>query len=113
MGVEVVSPAPGPDTQKAISLADFNLSERNKVTACPQGHSPLRAKHKKNRYTASFNSQHCKDCPCLSSCPVVPGKKAYYLHYDDKRIRLATRRAYEKTDEMNVNLGRPQQTPLF
>lgn len=99
IGVEVVSPAPGPDTQKAISLADFNLSERNKVTACPQGHSPLRAKHKKNRYTASFNSRHCKDCPCLSSCLVVPGKKAYYLHYDDKTIRLATRRAYEKTSE--------------
>ena len=99
MGVEVVSPAPGPDTPKAISLADFSLSKWNKVTACPQGHSPLRAKHKKNRYTASFNSQHCKDCPYLSSCPVVPGKKAYYLRYDDKTIRLATRRAYEKTSE--------------
>lgn len=99
MGVEVVSPAPGPDTPKAISLADFSLSKWNKVTACPQGHSPLRAKHKKNRYIASFNSQHCKDCPYLSSCPVVPGKKAYYLRYDDKTIRLATRRAYEKTSE--------------
>ena len=99
IGVKVVSPAPGPDTQKAISLADFKLSERGKVTACPQGHSPLRAKHKKNRYTASFNSQYCKDCPRLNSCPVVPGKKAYYLRYDHKAIRLATRRAYEKSPE--------------
>jgi hypothetical protein len=99
IGVEVVAPAPGPDTHKTISLADFKLSERGEVIACPQGHSPLRTKHKKNRYTASFNSQYCKGCPRLSSCPVVAGKKAYYLRYDDKTIRLATRRAYEKTPE--------------
>jgi hypothetical protein len=99
LGVELVSPAKGPDTDKALSLADFTLSERRKVTACPQGHGPMKTKHKKGRYTASFNAQHCKSCPCLCSCPVVAGKKAYYLRYDDKALRLATRRAYEKTLE--------------
>ena len=32
-------------------------------------------------------------------CPVKPGKKHYYLRYEEKTMRLAQRRAYEQTEE--------------
>ena len=36
-------------------------------------------------------------CPRINDCPVKAGKKGSYLHYDEKALRLAKRRAYEKT----------------
>ena len=98
LGVEVVSPVKGTD-KKGLSLADFTLSERGKITACPQGHAPMKTKHKKDNYSAAFNSDLCTSCPCINHCPVEPGKKAHYLRYDDKAVRLSIRRSYEKTLE--------------
>ena len=40
----------------------------------------------------------CQHCPRLSDCPVKPGDKGYYLRYDNKTVRLAKRRAIEKTE---------------
>ncbi len=99
LGVEVVSPAMGKGSEKDLNLSDFALSDRGKVTACPQGHAPLKTKHKKDKHSAAFDSETCVNCPLINACPVKPGKKAYYLRYDDKAVRLAARRAYEKTFE--------------
>ncbi|MCI5166918.1 MAG: hypothetical protein D3903_12705, partial [Candidatus Electrothrix sp. GM3_4] len=36
----------------------------------------------------------------VNHCPVKPGKKDFsYLRYNEKNVRLAQRRAYERTDE--------------
>jgi len=99
MGVEVVSPVMGTPTEKVLLLADFEFAESGKVLQCPQGHAPVKVKSKKNRYTAAFDSESCLNCPRRSGCPVVPGKRHFYLRYDLKAVRLAQRRAREETPE--------------
>jgi hypothetical protein len=99
MGVEVVSPTMGAEKDDTLSLSDFSLSEKGKVTACPQGYAPVKVKHKKHRHTAAFDSSHCIHCPFREACPVKPGKKHHYLRYEDKTMRISTRRAKEQTPE--------------
>jgi len=99
MGVEVVSPTMGAEKEDSLSLSAFSFSEKGEVTACPQGHAPVKVKHKKHRYTVAFDSSHCMHCPLREACPVKPGKKHYYLRYEDKTMRIATRRAKEHTPE--------------
>ena len=99
MGVEVVSPTMGTEKEDALSLSEFSFSERGKITLCPQGHAPVKVKHKKHRYTAAFDSVHCTLCPFREACPVKPGKKHHYLRYEDKTMRIAKRRAKEQGPE--------------
>jgi len=97
LGVEVVSPVMGKPQGNRFTLAEFALNEESMVTACAQGHAPIKVKHKKGKYTAVFGAQTCAGCPRLKDCPVKCRRKGYYLHYNDKALRLAKRRAYEKT----------------
>jgi hypothetical protein len=99
MGVEVVSPVMGTPTEKVLLLTEFGFAESGKVLQCPQGHAPVKVKGKKNRYTAAFDSESCLNCPRRSACPVVSGKKHFYLRYDRKAVRLAQRRAREETPQ--------------
>jgi hypothetical protein len=99
LGVKVVSPVIGKPQGNALTLTDFTLTSEAIVNSCPQGHAPVKVKHKKSKYIAVFGLETCANCPHLNDCPVKPGKKGYYLHYDDKTLRLAQRRAYEKTPE--------------
>jgi len=98
MGVAVVSPVMGMPPRKALSLADFDISSQDKVTACPAGHSPISCKRRKN-HSAVFDSQICSNCLQMNDCPVKAGRKAHYLHYSQKDIRIAQRRANEKTSQ--------------
>jgi len=99
MGVEIVSPIMGTPTDKVLLLAEFEFAESGKVLQCPQGYAPAKVKGKKNRYTAAFDSESCLNCPRRSACPVLPGKKHFYLRYDLKAVRLAQRRACEETPQ--------------
>ena len=99
MGVEVVSPVMGTATEKVLLLAEFEFAKSGKVLQCPQGHAPVKVKGKGNRYTASFDLAGCRDCPRRSACPVVPGKRHFYLRYDRQAVRLAQRRAREETPQ--------------
>ena len=99
MGVDVVSPTMGAEKDDTLSLSEFTFSEKGKIMACPQGHVPVKVKHKKHRYSAAFDSSHCTHCPFREACPVKPGKKHHYLRYEDKTMRIATRRAKEQTPE--------------
>jgi hypothetical protein len=99
MGVEVVSPTMGTEKEDTLSLSEFTFSEKGKITLCPQGHAPVKVKHKKHRYTAAFDSSQCIQCPFAQACPVMPGKKHHYLRYEEKTMRIAKRRAKEQTPE--------------
>jgi hypothetical protein len=99
LGVEVISPVMGKPQENALTLSDFTLTQEATVSACPQGHAPVKVKHKKHRHIAVFSRATCAHCPHLSDCPVKPGKKGYSLYYDDKTLRLTKRRAHEKTPE--------------
>jgi len=97
LGVEVVSPVMGKPQQNTLTLTDFTMSDEAIVSSCPQGYAPVKVKTKKGRHIAVFDLQTCEGCLHLNDCPVQLGKKGYYLHYDDKALRLAKRRAHEKT----------------
>jgi len=97
LGVEVVSPVMGHPNDASLTLADFTLTDKGEVMVCPEGHTPERTKHKKNRHSAAFNSTVCLSCPRGGDCPVKPGERGHYLRYDDKVVRLAKRRDHEKT----------------
>ncbi|MHB1397173.1 MAG: transposase [Trichloromonadaceae bacterium] len=98
LGVELVSPAMGraPD---GISLADFTFCDRDEMIACPQGQKPQRIKTgKKDGKIVHFDKANCDNCPRQSECPVKRVKRSATLSYDAKSLRLARRRAKEKTE---------------
>lgn len=99
LGVEVVSPVMGNPPDTRLTLADFAMTNKGELTACPHGHAPEKTKHKRNHYIAVFNQTICLICPRVNDCPVKHGKRGHYLRYDDKVVRLAKRRAHEKTPE--------------
>jgi hypothetical protein len=98
LGVEVVSPTMGEPKKEAISLSEFDASEKGIILGCPTGHAPVLIKKKKNRHCATFDSERCSQCPNQAVCPVRPGKKHYYLRYTEKEMRIAKRRMHEQTD---------------
>lgn len=97
LGVEVISPVMGHPKDRRLTLADFVMTETGCVTACPQGHAPERTQQKRNHHRAVFNSALCQTCPRVNDCPVKPGVRGHTLRYDHKTVRLAKRRAHEKT----------------
>jgi hypothetical protein len=99
MGVELVSPVMGGPEKSAVSLSEFEFSDQGHVLACPQGQQPLTSKKKKTRFSQGFDWETCATCPLVNGCPVKPGKKYYYLRYEEKAMRIAKRRAAEQTGE--------------
>jgi len=97
--VEIVAPTMGQKNENVICLSEFVLSETGAVLSCPQGLAPVAVKKKKARHTAVLDSCHCSGCPDQAYCPAKAGKKHYFLHYTEKEMRIAERRAYEQTDE--------------
>jgi Transposase DDE domain/Transposase domain (DUF772) len=100
IGVDVISPAMGMPKENTLNLSDFQQSEKGIITACPQGHAPVKIRTgKKQKHGVAFSSEHCNVCPCKDQCPVKAGKKNHYLHYDLKTMRIANRRAMEHSPE--------------
>jgi hypothetical protein len=100
MGVDVISPTMGTPKENTLSLSDFQQSEKGIITACPQGHAPVKIRTgKKQRHGVAFSSEHCNVCPRKDQCPVKAGKKNHYLRYDIKTMRIANRRAMEYSPE--------------
>lgn len=102
-GVEVVSPTMGTRDDEKLGLEDFEISEAGEIVSCPGGHKPAKIKQykkkRKVRYVASFDRGHCETCEHRDKCRIEPGKKHYYLRYDKKAVRLASRRKYERTEK--------------
>lgn len=103
LGVEVVSPAMG-SAPKGISLADFTFSQDDDMITCPQGQQPQRIKiGKQGGKIVHFDKGICDGCPRQSDCPVKRAKKKATISYDAKALRLARRRATEKTEAFHEN----------
>lgn len=98
-GIEVISPAMGHTKNEGLSISDFETTETGVVTKCPEGHIPLKTKIKEDRHIAIFDMAHCGSCQRSETCSVKKGKRHCSLRYDEKQLRLAERREYEKTDE--------------
>lgn len=102
-GVEVIAPVMGRSSKKELSVSDFTLSETGEVAACPQGNAPNVIETVNDKQRAFFDRETCAGCPLNEKCPVKMTKKKSWLEYDEKLIRLAKRRAIEKTDEFMNN----------
>ncbi len=92
--VKVVAPVMGARS-KGLSLDDFLLGNDDKIVCCPQGNSPISVERPKDRFIAKFHCTDCQECHELKNCPVSEGKKAFTYYYDDKAVRLSTRRLKE------------------
>jgi hypothetical protein len=80
-------------------LADFTFSDADEMIACPQGRKPQRTKTgKKGGKIVHFDKATCDKCPRQSDCPVKRVKKSATIRYDTKALRLARRRAEERTE---------------
>ena len=96
--VQLIAPTMGMAGEDNLSLADFQVSSEGEVLACPHTHAPAKVK-KRKRVSIGFDSQHCRNCPELTKCPVKKGKKYYYLRFTCKDMRIAKRRRYEHSEE--------------
>ena len=99
--VDLISPSFKGGQKDGISLSHFSFDDNGRVHTCPTGKHPyeVRFKKKTQRYSARFDLKTCATCPHVDHCPVVPGKKNYFLRYSDKDSRLAKRRRFEASDE--------------
>lgn len=99
--VELIAPTHNPGRSDEIPLSRFSFDETGRVLTCPAGKAPYEVRYKKktHRYSARFTMKDCNACPHVDHCPVMPGKKNYFLRYSDKDYRLAERRRYEASEE--------------
>ncbi len=98
-GVEVISPTLGNLKTNQVGLDAFTYHDDYTIIQCPENKEPVEQKKgKKGHLSALFSSQFCATCPMLEQCRVQEGKKGFYLRYTAKEVRLAKRRAHEKTD---------------
>ena len=97
-GVQVIAPSMGQPKEGRLNLSDFELGKNGKVTRCPQGHQPIESRKKKTRHSVCFNAEICSQCPQRDVCPSKPGKKGYYLRYEEKAARISLRRQFEQTE---------------
>jgi hypothetical protein len=98
-GVAVVSPLQGPKMDKTMTLADFSLSSGEEIIRCPHGAPPIKKVRQKKSSHVVFAVDTCLRCPLRPRCPVRPGKGGYWLRFDDKALRIARRRAHERSPE--------------
>lgn len=98
-GIELVAPTMGKPQDTTCSLSDCQFSDDGVITACPQGHTPVKVKQKKGRFSAAFPLATCASCPLFTHCPAKAGNNdRCYIRYDHKAVRLARRRMYERTE---------------
>lgn len=99
-GIKLVAPTMGSRKDTSCTFSEFKFSADGAVTACPQGQPPVKVKRKKGRFSIAFATSTCTNCPQAEHCPVKAGNKDHsYIRYDQKAIRLAHRRTFERTDE--------------
>ena len=97
-GVEVVAPVPGGQKEsKSAYLADFTFSPEGGIERCPMGHAPLEDTSRGNHREVIFSVENCLGCPARKRCPVKAVRRGYGFSYDRKQVRMARRRAREKT----------------
>jgi hypothetical protein len=98
-GVALVAPTMGSPKKSDISLAEFKLSDKDDIIACPQGKAPVVVKTKKERVAVIFDANECSICLLKEQCPAKEGKKFFHLRFTKKEMRIAKRRTHERTDQ--------------
>ena len=98
-GTEVIAPVPGGEKKsKSSYLSEFTLTEEGGIERCPMGHAPIEDAARGNHRDVVFSVEHCFECPRRKECPVKSVRKGYGFSYDKKQVKMARRRAREKTE---------------
>lgn len=96
LGITVIAPVMGAK-ESATALADFTFSDSDRITACPELQTPVRARSgRQGGTTVYFDKAICDTCRRQSECPVKRDKKSCTISYDAKSLRLSRRRKQEK-----------------
>jgi hypothetical protein len=99
MGTEVVAPVPGGEKKsKSSQLSEFTLTEEGGIANCTMGHAPIEDAACGNHREVVFAVEHCFGCPRRKECPVKSVCNGYGFSYDKKQVKMARRRAREKTE---------------
>ena len=98
MGMEVIAPVPGGEKKgKSSRLSEFTLTEDGGIASCPMGNAPIEDVVRGNHREVVFAVSHCLGCPRRKECPVKSVRNGYGFSYDRKQVRMARRRARERT----------------
>jgi len=99
--VDIISPLMGASVKSdRIELSDFQFGENGKIVKCPKNQTPIKHKIKKSgRHTVTFKKSTCENCSLKDKCPVVKGKKYYYLRFSNSDLEISNRRVFESSDE--------------
>ena len=100
LGVDLVAPALGKPTGEKLGLEDFAFDANGTVITCPQGMAPVKTScTESGNRRAIYDRVSCVDCHLFLRCPARIGEGGYEINYDQKQLRLLSRRAEEKTTE--------------
>jgi len=98
MGTEVVAPVPGGEKKgKSSRLSEFTLTGEDGIAFCPMGNAPIEDVARGNHREVVFSVEHCLGCPKRKECPIRSVRNGYGFSYDKKQVKMARRRAREKT----------------
>lgn len=106
LGVKLIAPSPGGGAAERLGLEDFEIEETTgEINCCPMGEKPVVVRRsfseKLKTYicVALFDVDACMSCDIMNRCPKRMGIETTEVRYDEKQLRLAVRRRYEKTEE--------------
>ena len=99
--VDIISPLMGASVESdRIELSDFQFGKNGIIEKCHKNQTPIKHKIKKpGRHTLAFNKSTCEKCSLKDKCPVVKGKKYYYLRFSNSDLEISNRRVFESSDE--------------
>lgn len=97
-GVELVAPVPGGEKKNKTSyLSAFTFTQAGGIALCPAGRAPVKDEAVRKHREAVFATRDCLDCPKREECPVKSVREGYGFSYDAKQVKMARRRATQKT----------------
>ena len=82
---------------KTSFLSAFTFTEDGKVMLCPAGKAPIKDDAVGNHREVVFDVGDCLGCPKRDECPIRSVRDGYGFPYDKKQVKMARRRAVEKT----------------
>lgn len=98
MGTEIVAPVPGGEGKgKSSALSEFALTDEGGIAKCPMGNTPIEDVARGNHREVVFAVEHCFGCPRKKDCLIRSVRNGYGFSYDRKQVKMARRRAREKT----------------
>ena len=102
---ESASQQPTATPLEKLTLDDFSVDEKGKVTVCPSGRIPLTVLYTQDKdtdevkTTIEMRPEDCESCPFRAACPMQKTKTGKFkLEYTGKQRRHQERRREQDTD---------------